>query len=264
MQHGFQYMGMAVIPTDVVAENNQTYRLTYGEMVKDGTKMGFGSPEFLLVFRKPQTDKSKAYADVPVTKNREEYGLGRWQIDADALWRSNGNALLDITALTKMANSEKGLQSVRTRYREFFNRMGYDYQKHVELAEALNDVKRLPKMFSLMQPPVSEAQGEYVWDDIIRMRTLNMNQARKKNEAHVCPLQLDIIERCIERWTNRDEIVFDPFGGISSVPYMAVKMGRFGIGTELNPDYWKDGCVYLREAEASQNVPTLFDLMFQQ
>lgn len=261
MQHGWEYMGMAVIPTDVVAENNQTYRLTYGEMVKDGTKMGFGSPEFLLVFRKPQSDKSKAYADEMVTHDRDAYGLGRWQIDADAIWRSSGNRLLDIPSLVRMANSEKGLSAVRKQMSDFFNRHGYDYKQHVALAESLNEVGRLPKMFSLMTPPLSDEQKHGVWDDIIRMRTLNMNQQRRRNEAHVCPLQLDLVERCIERFSNPGDVVFDPFGGISTVPYMAVKMGRYGIGTELNPDYWKDGCAYLREAEAMRDVPTLFDIL---
>lgn len=261
MQHGWEYMGMAVIPTDVVAENNQTYRLTYGEMVKDGTKMGLGSPEFLLVFRKPQSDRSKAYADEPVTKNRNEYGLGQWQIDADALWRSNGNRLLDIRSLVRIANSEKGLKVVRERFHEFFNIHGYDYKEHVELAESLHSVGRLPKMFSLMQPPISEAQSEYIWNDILRMRTLNMNQALKRREQHVCPLQLDIVERCITRWSNPGDMVYDPFGGIATVPYMAIKMNRRGKASELNSDYWKDGCAYLREAEAMKSVPTLFDII---
>ena len=260
MQHGFEYMGMAVIPTDVVAENNQTYRLTYGEMVKDGTKMGFGSPEFLLVFRKPQTSKDKAYADVPVTKNRYEYGLGQWQIDADALWRSSGNRLLDIPTLVKMAGNDK-LAHVRKKFHDFFNTHGYDYKQHVELAEKLNEVGRLPKVFSLMQPPVSEVQGYHIWDDVLRMRTLNMNQALKKREQHVCPLQLDIVERCIERFSNKGDVVFDPFGGIGTVPFCAVKMDRYGKATELNSDYFKDACSYLREAEQKKNVPTLFDAL---
>ena len=128
-------------------------------------------------------------------------------------------------------------------------------------AEKLHSVGRLPKKFSLMQPPVSDEQAEYIWDDVLRMKTLNMRQALKKKEQHVCPLQLDIIERCIGRWSNPGEVVLDPFGGIASTPYMAVKMGRYGIGVELNSDYWKDGCVYLREMEAIKDVPTLFDLV---
>src|SRR5690606_16700839 len=59
LKHGFDYMGMITVTTDVVRENNQTYRLGYTEMRKDGTKMGVGSPEYILLFHKPQSDRSK-------------------------------------------------------------------------------------------------------------------------------------------------------------------------------------------------------------
>lgn len=99
-----------------------------------------------------------------------------------------------------------------------------------------------------------------IWDDILRMRTLNMNQALKRREQHVCPLQLDLIERAIERWSNPGDTVFDPFAGIGSVPMTAIKLNRKGHGTELNKDYWKDACAYCRSAEAKKSIPTLFDL----
>lgn len=57
------------------------------------------------------------------------------------------------------------------------------------------------------------------------------------------------------------EVVFDPFGGIQTVPYCAVKLGRKGLSTELNFDYWKDGLTYLREAEINRTTPTLFDII---
>ena len=56
-------------------------------------------------------------------------------------------------------------------------------------------------------------------------------------------------------------MVFDPFGGIQTVPYCAIKLGRKGMSTELNYDYWRDGLTYLREAECEQTSPTLFDFM---
>lgn len=261
MQHGWEYMGMAIIPTDVVAENNQTYRLTYGEMVKDGTKMGFGSPEFLLCFRKPQSDKSKAYADTPVTHDRDEYGLGRWQVDADAIWRSSGNRLLDIDELVRCAGAENGLKVIKKKLHDYFNESGYDYKMHVEVAERLNEKGKLPKTFSLLTPPMTDEAKDWIWDDVIRMRTLNLNQANRKKEQHVCPLQLDVVERCIERFSNKGEVVFDPFGGIGTVPYKAVEMGRYGLGTELNNEYYKDALHYLKSIELKISAPTLFDLM---
>ena len=73
-----------------------------------------------------------------------------------------------------------------------------------------------------------------VWMDIRQSDTLQRKSARAdQDEKHICPLQLEVIQRCIELWTNPNDIVFDPFGGIGSTPYVAVKMGRRGIASEL-------------------------------
>ena len=78
---------------------------------------------------------------------------------------------------------------------------------------------------------------------------------------HVCPLQLDIVERIINRYSNEGDTVFDPFGGLMTVPMTAVKMKRRGYGIELNPDYFRDGVGYLQAAEAERTMPTLFDFL---
>lgn len=79
-----------------------------------------------------------------------------------------------------------------------------------------------------------------VWMDIRQSDTLQKKSAREdKDERHICPLQLEVIQRCIELWTNPNDIVLDPFAGIGSVPYTAVKMGRRGIGVELKESYYK-------------------------
>jgi hypothetical protein len=69
------------------------------------------------------------------------------------------------------------------------------------------------------------------------------------------------IERIITRYSNKGELVYDPFGGIMSVPQKAVRMGRHGKGCELNADYFRDGVGYLKLAEEEANMPTLFDFM---
>ena len=81
---------------------------------------------------------------------------------------------------------------------------------------------------------------------------------------HVCPLQLDIVERIINRYSNEGDLVYDPFGGLMTVPMMAVKMHRKGYGCELNPDYFRDGVGYLQEAENEIETPTFFDFMGEQ
>ncbi|HWP50765.1 MAG TPA: DNA methyltransferase [Clostridia bacterium] len=253
MRHGFMYFGMITVTTDVVRENNQTYRLGWTEQCKDATKMGVGCPEYILLFRKLPTDRSKAYADVKVTKSKDEYTLGRWQIDAHGFYRTSGDRLLSSEELLKLDMSNR-----MAAFKAFSQKNVYDYGHHVQLADELNEHGGLSKEF--MTLPTASVHPD-VWDDIVRMNTLNKAQRLGRRELHVCPLQLDIIERVINRYTNSGETVYDPFGGIMSVPYTAVKMGRKGIGTELNPQYFKDGVGYLRSAEAERAVPTLFDFM---
>lgn len=252
-RHGFQYFGMITVVTDVVRENNQTYRLGWTECCKDGSKMGVGCPEYVLLFRKLPTDTSRAYADVPVTKSKEEYTRAQWQLDAHAYWRSSGNRLLTIDELANLPVSD--LQRV---YREQSRNAVYSYAEHVELAKRLDDDGRLPSTFMVVAPG---SHTDEVWDDVNRMRTLNGEQVRRNVQMHVCPLQFDIVERIINRFSNKNDLVFDPFGGIATVPYMAVKMGRRGYGSELNSDYWKDGRGYLVAAEQEATMPTLFDMM---
>lgn len=92
-----------------------------------------------------------------------------------------------------------------------------------------------------------------IWDDIDQGRTLNKLPARDENdEKHMCPLQLDVIERCIHLWTNKNDLVFSPFTGIGSEGYTAVKMGRRFIGTELKPQYWDLACKNIQDARNDQ------------
>lgn len=253
MKHGFRLMGMITVDTDVVRENNQTYRLGYTEMRKDGSKMGVGCPEYILLFRKLPTDTSRAYADEPVKKSKEEYSLARWQIDAHADWKSSGNSLLTYDDVKNVSN----IGTIRAFYRKFASEHIYNYVEHVKFAEGLEAAGKLPKDFMAIDPV---SHKDYIWDDVTRMRTLNSRQSQKNLRMHVCPLQLDIVERLIERYSNKGELVFDPFGGIGTVPYCAVKMGRKGLSTELNYDYWRDSLTYMREAESDVTSPTLFDL----
>jgi len=254
MKHGFQYFGMITVLTDVVRENNQTYRLGWSEQCKDGTKMGVGCPEYILLFRKLPTNRSKGYADDPVRKSKEKYTRARWQIDAHGYWRSSGNRLL-----SKEELSEVSVDNLQRVYRKYSRECIYDYGEHIRLAEKLDQENRLPATFMVVAPG-SWNQME-IWDDINRMRTLNTQQSRRRQQMHVCPLQLDIVERIINRYSNEGDVVLDPFGGLMTVPMTAVKMGRRGYGIELNPDYFRDGVGYLQAAEEERETPTLFDFM---
>lgn len=273
LAHGFQFLGMHHVDTDVVRENNQTYRLSYSEMLKDATKMGCGSPEYVLLFRKPQTDRSRGYADDPVTKDPAAYSLARWQIDAHAHWRSSGNRLAMPDELAQLAEdlaahverfASMQVGALVKAFREESRHLVYDYDAHVAIGETIearasSDGRgKLPRTFMALAPG---ATGPGIWDDIVRMRTLNAEQARKGAEKHVCPLQFDIVDRLIDFYSMPGELVFDPFAGLGTVPMRAIQMGRRGAGSELNPEYFRFACQYLRDAEAEAAVPSLFDLM---
>ena len=253
IKHGFIYCGRITIVTDVVRENNQTYRLGWTEKCKDGTKMGVGSPEYILLFRKLPTDRSRAYADTPVMKSKQQYTRSRWQFDASPFWRSNGDRFLNPDEIRKLPTEV--LRQVWHAYNETHV---YDFNQHVKIAEALESQGLLPASFMLLDP---KAHGPWVWDDVTRMRTLNSEQSRRKLEMHICPLQLDVVERLIETYSAPGELVFDPFAGIMTVPYVAVKSGRKGYGIELSPEYWQDGISYCRAAEAKYTMPSLFDVL---
>jgi DNA modification methylase len=89
-----------------------------------------------------------------------------------------------------------------------------------------------------------------VWMTIDQTDVLNARIARDdKDERHLCPLQLDVIERCLTLYTNPGDTVYSPFLGIGSEGFQSLRMGRRFIGTELKPSYFRQACKYLEEAE---------------
>lgn len=253
MKHGFDYIGMITVVTDVVRENNQTYRLGWSEQCKDGTKMGVGCPEYVILFHKPQSDRTRGYADEPVRKSKDDYSRARWQVDAHALWRSSGDrpvlpeewAELPVGDIPK-AFTEATLSGV------------YDYESHIRIGEELDGMGRLPASFMALAPGSWHPD---VWTDVNRMLTLNTEQSRKRQMMHVCPLQFDIVDRLIERYSNPGDLVYDPFGGLFTVPLRAMRLGRRGRAVELNPQYFMDGVKYLEAEERKRSMPTIFDYL---
>ena len=251
IKHGFDYMGMITIVTDVVRENNQTYRLGYTEMCKDGSKMGVGSPEYVLLFHKPQTDRGRGYADQPIAKAKAEYSLAKWQVDAHAFWRSSGDRLL---SAEEMASYGPG--KLAKMFTDYSMANVYDYEFHVKIGEELLERQALPSTFMSLAPG---SHCPDVWHDINRMRTLNGDQTNRAVEKHVCPLQFDIVDRLIERYSVKGERVYDPFCGLGTVPYRAILKGRTGGGSELSAAYFMDQVHYLQAAEKQVSMPGLFE-----
>lgn len=303
-KHGFGFLGRKTIVTDVVRENGQTYRLGWTEQCKDGSKMGVGMPEYLLLFRKPPTDRMNSYADLPVVKDKAKYSRSRWQVDAHGFSRSSGNRLLNREELLQLQHAE-----IFKIFREHSFSTVYDFEEHVKIGELLEvcahcghihlgikgdddegkvcafeivvnnpsemsaaaldsgascEVTRcrchkyessLPKKFMLLQP---QSWHPDVWTDITRMLSLNSIQAVKGRQMHLCPMQFDIADRVISQFSMEGESVLDPFGGLMTVPYRALKFKRKGIGIELCTQYFLDGAIYCRAAEAEMETPDLF------
>lgn len=306
-KHGFIFCGRITVVTDVVRENGQTYRMGWTENSKDGTKMGVGSPEYILLFRKLPSELSNAYADTPVLHAKplcenplcecghskfvhargictdEEcdcidynfsedlgepvefrddavmipgsgYSRAHWQFDAHSFWRSNGDRLMEPGEVASMP-----MAALRALWRKYSGSSVYNFKEHVSIAEEMEKRGILPSGFMALD--VVNPGSPNVWDDVTRMRTLNSEQFRKGKEMHVCPLQLDIIERLTGRYSNPGDLVLDMFGGIGSVAQQAVLMDRRSYSIELNADYHADAVSYCRAAENKILMPTLFDML---
>ena len=254
-KHGFLYMGRITIDTDVVRENAQSYRLGWSENAEDSTKMGCGSTEFVLLFRKWEpaySPNGTANGPEPVKKDNTAYTRSHWQLQACGIWRSNGNELLSPEMIARMTMGD-----IMYWWKSYCEKNGYDYEKHVQFCQAVEDLGHLPSGHMLFPP---SSNNPDIWTDILRINTLNTALSMKQEQSHVCPLQLDVIQRLIERFSNPGDTILDPFGGVHSVPYQAIKMGRKGVGIELNPEYWRMGVSFCERAEQKMLAPTLFDL----
>ena len=158
-----------------------------------------------------------------------------WKDPVVAMQRTKALGLLHKTIRENAAMSRMGLPDYVVTMR-----------KPGECAERVTHGDDLPvQMWQKYASPI--------WDDINQGRTLNKLPARDENdEKHMCPLQLDVIERCIHLWTNPGDLVFSPFAGIGSEGYCAVKMGRKFIGTELKPQYWALACQNIADARQAE------------
>jgi len=274
-RHGFAYLGMKTVVTDVVRENNQTYRLGWTEQCKDGSRMGCGMPEYLLLFRRPPTDRSNGYADAPIVKAKPltecpdgsvipyDYDAGKillgsgysratWQLDAHGFTRSNGNRLMTPEDLRTLPHAE-----IYKRWRAESLGTVYNVARHVEIGEHMEREKRLPSTFMLLPP---HSWHPDVWTDVARMRTLNTLQSAAGREQHLCPMPFDIVDRLIVQLSMEGETVLDPFMGLGTVPYCAIRLKRRGFGVELSAAYFLEAARYAEAAVRRVAVPELFDL----
>lgn len=173
-----------------------------------------------------------------IIRHFEKYG---WQYHSEVcIWT---NPVLEM-----QKTKSQGLLYKQLKKDSSYSRQGMaDYlvvfRKWTEDYNDAEPVTHTPESFEL---PKWQEYASPVWMDIQRTNVLNGRGARtEEDEKHICPLQLDVIERAIELWTNPDDIVFTPFLGIGSEAYQVLKMGRRAIGIELKESYFEmaiDNC----------------------
>jgi DNA modification methylase len=203
---------------------------------------------------KPGRNVSFHCMNLPTTKMRQGFiGLRDFRGDLIRAFQDAGFIYHSEVAIWKdpvvamQRTKALGLLHKTIRENSTMSRMGLpDYvvtmRKPGEIAERVTHGDDLPVM-------MWQKYASPIWTDINQGRTLNKLPARDDNdEKHMCPLQLDVIERCIHLWTNNGDVVFSPFTGIGSEGYCAVKMGRKFIGTELKPQYWELACQNIEDA----------------
>jgi len=152
----------------------------------------------------------------------------------------------------------KQIQTDSTRSRQGMPDYVLIFRKTPEDESQADKVGQDAKLF-----PVSMWQqwASPVWMDINQTDVLNVKVAREdKDERHLCPLQLDLIERCIRLWTNPGDTVFSPFMGIGSEGWAALKADRRFIGSELKPAYFRQAAKNLAYMESESSAPNLLAL----
>jgi hypothetical protein len=167
-----------------------------------------------------------------------------WKDPVTAMQRTKALGLLHKTIRGNSTMSRQGIPDYLVTMRapgEIVDRVRH-YRDEAELSEVCAKEGKDYSTQSLNVLPVQEWQqlASPVWMDINPSETLQYRSARdNEDERHICPLQLQVIERGIKLWTNPGDVVFSPFGGIGSEPVTALRMKRKAIAIELKDSYYK-------------------------
>ena len=226
---GFIFHSEVCIWKDPVTAMQRTKAigLLYKQLRKDSCISRQGIPDYLVTMRKPGENPDR------VTKTHESFPVGQWQKYASPVWEMGGESLSLF---------------------DFIEPHIYESLSDVAKMEVLRMVQHHAERIVLNSSPT--------WMDINPSDTLQRESAREDNdERHICPLQLGVIERGIDLWSNPNDVVLSPFAGIGSEGYVAIKQKRRFIGVELKESYYKQACLNLRRAEREGEQDTLFHRM---
>lgn len=208
----------------VAQQRTKSLRLLHKQVTKDSAMSGHGLADYIVTFRKPGDNPE------PIAGEFDDY-IGAEAPDAKDWKKSNVGSGIDIS-------------------REA-------YERHAAQTRAEGKDPWPFKMW--VSVLVWQRYASPVWMDIDQTRTLQYRTARdEKDEQHISPLQLDVIERCIDLWSNPGDVVLTPFLGIGSEVFCAVRMGRRGIGFELKPSYFSQAVRNLLDAKRRNDDAPLF------
>jgi DNA modification methylase/superfamily II DNA or RNA helicase len=216
-----------------------------GEIIKMYESKGWQYHSRVTIWKDPVIEMQR-------TKN---HGLLYKQLCKDSAASRQGMADY-IIVMRKWADEEKWEPVTRGKER-FFDYIGSSYNapQSKDWGRARSEEER-QRLYSIS---VWQRYASPVWFDIDQTDVLNYKLAKEKDEErHICPLQLDVIERCVELWSNPGDLVFSPFTGIGSEGYVSLKMGRKFVGAELKKSYFDIACRNLAEAARADDQIGLF------
>ena len=200
-----------------------------GELIKMFTEAGFIYHSKVTIWKDPLVEATRTKA----------LGLLHKQICKDSSMCRQGLPDYLVTMRKPGENPE-----LIAHPEGFESYIGEDEPEGAKIERPQPDAEKYEKKEKYNEVPVYSHQvwrkyASPVWMDIRQSNTLNGKSAREEqDERHICPLQLDVIARGINLWTNENDIVLDPFAGIGSSNYVALKMGRRTIGVELKENYY--------------------------
>lgn len=226
-KYGFEYRNRITIWKEPLKVRMRTMvqSLMHKFIVEDSTKCFTAMPDYMLIFTK------KGDNEIPVT---HPFGINEY------------------------AGATPILPNILQAYN---NANGTDFNES-ELWEHLNKVNEDEKITKLNHY-IWQRYASAVWDDIRIDNVLPYRDSKEEDdEKHVHPLQLDVIDRIVELYSNPDEIVFTPFMGVGSEVFSPVSMGRKGIGVELKDSYFKQATINLKEADNRYKKKFLQDKLF--
>ena len=217
-----------------------------GEIIKLYESFGWVFHSRVTIWKDPVIEMQR-------TKN---HGLLYKQLCKDSAASRQGMA--DYMIVMRKWDDETKWEPVTRGGERFFDYIGSSKEKQEawEVPVSMRDADEIERLRSIN---VWQRYASPVWFDIQQTNVLNKKYAKDiEEERHICPLQLDVIERSVELWSNPRDLVFSPFTGIGSEGYVSVKMDRRFVGAELKEGYFREACKNLTEAESTVEQPTLF------